>query len=153
MDSRVAQFHTIRVHAAGTLVVYEPMRGTYVWIELRVPLRLRGTGCAREIASAALSFLPGTHFVEFDPAIRTFAEIARSRRWRLRGNSAWFAGCLSYLVRSRGSQQLSTKARYSHKTYGTCPKVTSFRSVSALNNCIQLIRCDIEKLILGSTDA
>ncbi|MGF6531454.1 hypothetical protein P3T20_002235 [Paraburkholderia sp. GAS206C] len=152
MDSHVAQFHQIRLNTAGTVVIYEPMCGYYVWIELRVPVKLRGNGCAREIVNAALSLLPGVHFVEFDPAIRTFSAIARARRWRLVGESSWFAGCLSYRVHSRVPQKSPIKLEYSHKTYETCPKVTSFHSPSTLQSCIKAILRDIEKLARHSND-
>lgn len=153
MDSHVAQFHKIRLSAAGTLIIYEPICGHYVWIELRVPVKRRGRGCAREIVNAALSLLPGIHFVEFDPAIRTFTAIARARRWRLVGDSSWFAGCLSYRVRSHVPQHSSPKVGYFHKKYETCPKVTSFRSPSALQSCIQAIRKDVEKLARRPNDS
>lgn len=144
MDSRIGWFHSIRIPTAGTIVAYEPVGRCFVWVELRVPFELRGLGCARRLVSIVLATLPGIHYIDFDPTIRTFAEIARRRRWKQRGESAWFKGCVSYEVRARLSPSSSSEETYFHRRHKLCPTVTSFRSDAALQRCLESIRHDIQ---------
>ena len=153
MDTRIARFHSVRLPTAGTLIAYEPVRSCFVWVELRIPLRLRGSGCARRMVSTILAALPGTHYIDFDPAIRSFAEIAKRRRWKQLGESAWFKGCVSYKVRSRSLSPLPSEEQYFHRTYKRCPAVTSFRSDTALQRCLASIQHDIETMACKQDDA
>lgn len=153
MDSRIGRFHSIRVPTAGTLIAYEPVGSCFVWVELRVPFKLRGSGCARRLVSIVLATLPGIHYVDFDPAIRTFSEIARHRRWKQRGESSWFNGCVSYKVSAKSPSLLPIEETYLHRRHKLCPTITSFESDTALQRCLERIRHDIQMTVGKQDDA
>ena len=83
MDTRIARFHSVRLPTAGTLIAYEPVRSCFVWVELRIPLRLRGSGCARRMVSTILAAPELTTLTLIPP----FAHLPRSRSVAV-GNSS-----------------------------------------------------------------
>ncbi len=143
MDSCVGRFYTLVAPSAGTLTLYSPSPRNYVWIELRVPPSLRGNGCAAKIVKNAFALLPGRHYIDFDPAITSFAAIARARRWRERGPSRWFEHCISYVVQVRRIPAREFGSPCNLNSSSTCPRVTSFSSKRSLNECLRAIERDL----------
>ncbi len=57
---------------------------------------LRNRQVCRELVQYILHVLHGRHHVHFFPEITTLVRLAREERWRSRGRSRFFNGCVAY---------------------------------------------------------
>lgn len=109
----------------------------YVWVELRIPPGHRRENRSCFLAMAATQHLHGTHWIHFNPRIRSFSRLPALLNWQYHGTSKWLEDCRQYSIHSSGVKQ--PVSDYALRSMTRRPKLECFKSRKNLIDALKSI--------------